>query len=183
VRRRVTDKRAKRNWGQKAFGRAPAVRETGRPERNRLRVSLGEFIAEIELGKDAPEVAVTLTGTGALKEPPAFPPPFASERGAWLVVPLNEGIIYPVDDEGIRPRQLAAYSGHGISMPWFGVTDPATGAGAGPPGDVLARVSDGGPRGAAHVLGERSGDRGELRRERVPAERRAGSAADGLGVP
>jgi hypothetical protein len=46
-----------------------------------------------------------------------------SEAGTYLVVPMNEGISYPVEDESIAPMRLIAYGGHGICMAFYGVTD------------------------------------------------------------
>ena len=42
---------------------------------------------------------------------------------------MNEGIIYPVDDATIPPITLNTYSGHGLCMPWYGISDTRTGAG------------------------------------------------------
>ena len=38
--------------------------------------------------------------------PLAFPQPFVADPPAYLVVPMNEGISYPVDDATIRPMHL-----------------------------------------------------------------------------
>jgi len=75
-----------------------------------------------EVDPEAPEVSVTLQGEGEFGPDWAFPPALATEPGDWLVVPLNEGILYPVDDERIKSRSLVGYSGHGLSMAWFGLT-------------------------------------------------------------
>ena len=69
-----------------------------------------------------PEVILTITGEGEFGSDWAFPPAFATAAGQWLVVPLNEGILYPVTDEKVKPLTLVGYSGHGLSMAWFGVT-------------------------------------------------------------
>jgi hypothetical protein len=52
-----------------------------------------------------------------------FPHPFSGITGDYLVVPMNEGISYPVDDPTISPLHLIAYGGHGICMAFYGVTD------------------------------------------------------------
>ena len=75
-----------------------------------------------EVAPEAPEVLLTVQGEGEFGPDWAFPAAFATEAGEWLVVPLNEGILYPVDDERIKPRSLVGYSGHGLSMAWFGLT-------------------------------------------------------------
>ena len=66
-----------------------------------------------------------LTGAGDVRQPVAFPPPFVSGPGTWLVLPMNEGIVFPVDDATLSPITLNTYSGHGLCMPWYGVTDTA----------------------------------------------------------
>ena len=65
---------------------------------------------------------LTLSGSGPLKNNVGFPFPFVTGKGTGLVVPMNEGILYPVDDASINNRRLVAYGGHGICMPWFGAT-------------------------------------------------------------
>ena len=124
----VADKRARRVWRQQNWRDAPApssVKAAGR----RLDLVYPGFSAAVELDQAAPEFVVTVAGQGPLKQPLGFPAPFVTGAGTALIVPLNEGIHYPADDETIPPRQLIAYGGHGICMPWFGVMDSATGAG------------------------------------------------------
>jgi len=80
----------------------------------------------------AAEVSLTVQGEGEFGPDWAFPAAFATRPGEWLVVPVNEGILYPVDDRRVRPLWLVGYSGHGLSMAWFGVTEGgALGARAG----------------------------------------------------
>ena len=43
------------------------------------------------------------------------------------MVPLNEGISYPVEDKSVEPLRLIAYGGHGICMAFWGVTDDRQG--------------------------------------------------------
>ncbi len=77
-----------------------------------------------ELASDKPELTITLSAEGELARPLHFPGPVLTAPGQWLVVPLNEGILYPVDDQTIRPPgRLIGYGGHGICMSWWGVTD------------------------------------------------------------
>ncbi len=85
--------------------------------------------ATVALDPAKPEMTVRLTGTGSIQQPVAFPPPFVSRPGTWLVLPMNEGIIFPVDDATLSPITLNTYSGHGLCMPWYGVTDTRSGAG------------------------------------------------------
>jgi hypothetical protein len=74
-----------------------------------------------------PELLVTLKADGPLPRAMSFPHPFATQPGMYLVVPMNEGISYPVDDETIRPLRLITYGGHGICMEFWGATDGARG--------------------------------------------------------
>jgi hypothetical protein len=75
----------------------------------------------IALDGNLPEFTVTLTADGDLSQPLDFPPAFVG--GKDLIVPMNEGISFPVDDPTIAPLTLQAYAGHGICMAFWGVTD------------------------------------------------------------
>jgi hypothetical protein len=55
----------------------------------------------LQLDADAPEFTVTLSAEGPLDAPLAFPHPFVTGPGSYLVVPMNEGISFPVDDPAI----------------------------------------------------------------------------------
>jgi hypothetical protein len=130
----VADQRSKRTWLQQPAGSGLKVSGVKADKRG-IHVALHDPANNLDLTalfvlvKDKPEIEVTISGTGAVKNPVSFPQPFVTEKGTWLIVPMNEGILYPVEDETIRPRQLVAYSGHGICMPWFGAMDPRTGEG------------------------------------------------------
>lgn len=76
---------------------------------------------------EKPEFTIEINGGGRMRRAIAFPGPFKSARGTHLVVPMNEGISYPVDDATIEPARLAAYGGHGICMAFWGVTDGESG--------------------------------------------------------
>lgn len=127
---RVTDKRAGREWIQRA-GREVTVRNTRKPMALDLRDTANELDlhASFTLAADKPEIELTLEASGPVRRPVAFPHAFTTGPGATLAIPLNEGILYPAGDETIRPMQLIAYGGHGMSMPWWGVFDDRTGAG------------------------------------------------------
>jgi len=83
--------------------------------------------ATIRIEKGGPEFTYDLDARGALTMPLALPGPFLSQPGQYLVVPLNEGISYPVEDRSIDPMRLVAYGGHGICMAFWGATDGAQG--------------------------------------------------------
>jgi hypothetical protein len=78
---------------------------------------------EMVLEGGAPELAVSLRADGPLSTSLSYPFPFVTATGTYLVVPMNEGISYPVDDASIEPMRLIAYGGHGICMSFFGATD------------------------------------------------------------
>jgi hypothetical protein len=84
---------------------------------------------EAVLLPDRPEIKLVFRSDGPMSADLAFPQPFQSPAGSWLIVPMNEGILYPADDSSISPMRLITYGGHGISMPWFGIVLPASGAG------------------------------------------------------
>ena len=123
----VSDKRTGLTWRQKAIVKgtvtqisqsADGIEMTWRQPGLNLDVR-----AKLRLDADKPEFTVELSAEGSLKSALSFPHPFVTETGTYLVVPMNEGISYPVDDETIKSRWLAAYGGHGICMAFWGVTD------------------------------------------------------------
>ncbi|MDQ3813242.1 MAG: carbohydrate binding domain-containing protein, partial [Armatimonadota bacterium] len=131
----VTDKRTGQIWRQQPFNSEIIVKSVATQDVSSLVAELWDVANDlnlrltIALAADKPELVVSLNGDGAVAQPVAFPQPFVTEKGTTLVVPLNEGILYPVDDESVHPMQLVTYSGHGICMPWFGVADTTSGAG------------------------------------------------------
>jgi hypothetical protein len=66
---------------------------------------------------------VAIAGQGDLAKTVRLPHPFVTGEGTYLVMPVNEGISYPVDDKSLRPMGYHLYGGHGLCMPWYGVTD------------------------------------------------------------
>ena len=102
-------------------------------ERDQLQLKLfhaasgQEIVGTIRLEPDLPEFTFELASQGELPNGLKFPHPFASRSGEYLVVPMNEGISYPVEDQSIEPFSLIAYGGHGICMAFWGATDGARG--------------------------------------------------------
>lgn len=78
---------------------------------------------QLRLEGKSPEVVVELRGEGELENSVAFPLPFVSEKGSLLILPVNEGICYPADDPTLGPMYYHLYGGHGLCMPWYGMTD------------------------------------------------------------
>ena len=124
---KVTDKRVQLTWQQKVLSRgqvAQATRTTDGIDMTWRQPGLNlDVRVKLRLDEEQPEFTVALSAEGNLKNTLSFPHPFVTEAGTYLVVPMNEGISYPVDDVSIKPRWLSAYGGHGICMAFWGVTD------------------------------------------------------------
>lgn len=124
----VLDRRTRRTWTQRPLAQDVTMKGA-RQEGNRVVMSLLHAPSQLQvegvlqLDGDKPELTLTLNADGKLSAPLKFPHPFVSEAGTSLVVPMNEGISYPVEDESIAPMRLIAYGGHGICMAFYGVTD------------------------------------------------------------
>jgi len=131
----VMSKRGGAKWVQQQVDRNVVV--TGiRPVSSR-EISLSQLdianalplTATITLAANEPRIAMTLHADPSIQVTSfiAYPHPFVSSAGSWLIVPLNEGIAFPVDDQSVTPLgQLVAYGGHGICMPWWGATTSAS---------------------------------------------------------
>lgn len=128
----VTDQRTSQDWAQRTSSPEITVLEANqglnRIQCKLLHLASGvEFEAVARLEREDPELVVELQGEGELPSTIKYPHAFASRAGQYLVVPMNEGISYPVDDASIEPMRLIAYGGHGICMAFWGVTDGAAG--------------------------------------------------------
>jgi hypothetical protein len=127
----VTDKRTGQTWQQKALVKGKATEASQKADGIEMTwrqpgLNL-DVRAKMRLDEDKPEFTIELSADGSLKSALSFPHPFVTEPGTYLVVPMNEGISYPVDDDTIKPRWLVAYGGHGICMAFWGVTDGSSG--------------------------------------------------------
>lgn len=129
---RVEDKRLDHTWRQKPL-RSDLVVLDARPSPDRLEMLLHyvptglDIKVVLQFDPKMTEFTVTLSADGELPAALAWPHPFVTDKGTYLVVPLNEGISYPVQDESIEPMRLVAYGGHGICMAFWGVTDGKVG--------------------------------------------------------
>jgi len=144
----VEELRGKRVWSQQPVSAGvlvTAARVTANTiSADLLHLSSGlELKVKVELDELRPEFTVTLEGAGELTGALGWPHPFVSRPGDYLVVPMNEGISYPAEDESIEPFRLIAYGGHGICMAFWGVTDGQAGYGAiiETPDDAAIRMS------------------------------------------
>ncbi|MDT8301967.1 MAG: glycoside hydrolase, partial [Sedimentisphaerales bacterium] len=123
----VTDKRTGKIWRQKAVTKGKIIQSTS--AENGIEIIWRQSGQDMDnktrllLDKNLPEFILELSAEGKLNRSLKFPHPFVSESGTYLVVPMNEGISYPVEDKTISPRRLITYGGHGICMTFWGVTD------------------------------------------------------------
>jgi hypothetical protein len=133
----VTDRRSGRVWKQQAS--SPLVVLDARPAdagfdlRLLEPASMLQVEAAIRLDAKKPELLVELSavgeeGSGLPAETKMtsnfhFPPPFVTSPGELLILPVNEGISYPVDDPALGPMSYYLYGGHGLCMGWWGMTD------------------------------------------------------------
>jgi len=124
----VVDRRTGRHFQQKSA--APEMILTDATVAgDRINLSLVHAVSGLEvkatarLEVDLPEFIFEFNAQGELPAPIQFPCPFLSGSGEYLLIPINEGISYPVDDKSINPMRLIAYGGHGICMAFWGVTD------------------------------------------------------------
>lgn len=123
----VIDKRTGRNWRQKPVTKDKIIQNTATKSGIEITWHQPGPDSDIEvkllLDEKLPEFTLSLSARGELKRSLKFPHPFVTESGTYLVVPMNEGISYTVEDKTIEPRRLITYGGHGICMPFWAVTD------------------------------------------------------------
>ena len=77
----------------------------------------------IQIEPDAPEFVVELTADHEMRAPLRFPAAFLTEPGQYLIMPVNEGMSYPVDDESLPAMSYHLAGGHGLCMGFWGCTD------------------------------------------------------------
>ncbi len=123
----VLDKRTGQSWRQKPLAQGKITSATA--TRRGIAATWHDAAANldvdlvVQVSEHEPEFTISLSAAGTLKRSLRYPHPFATEPGTYLVVPMNEGISYPVDDQTVETRTLIAYGGHGICMPFWGATD------------------------------------------------------------
>ncbi|MBM7868327.1 hypothetical protein GTO89_15915 [Heliobacterium gestii] len=123
----VADKRTGQTWRQRPLRSDFILLDVQRGNSILLalrdRVTGQDTLATIRLVGDRPEFTVTLSGDGTMASPVSFPHPFVSAPGTQLVLPRGEGVLYPVDEPSLPAMRLPAYSGEGLTMPFWGITD------------------------------------------------------------
>jgi hypothetical protein len=90
-------------------------------------VATREIAATVRLDEKRAECVVRLQAAGKMDEPLRWPAPFVSTKGQLLILPVNEGISYPVDDASLPSMHYHLCGGHGLCMPWYGTTDGTAG--------------------------------------------------------
>ncbi len=85
--------------------------------------SVQQLQGSLKLDSARPEVVLELSGEGDVNHAFQYPLPVVTSPGDLLIMPVNEGISYPVDDETLGPMHYCLYGGHGLCMGWYGVTD------------------------------------------------------------
>ena len=126
----VKDGRTDRTWVQRVDEGSLVVLDAktdGRADEMDLSlldpVSLRRLTARASLDGDASEMTVAIRAEGEMARPLAWPSPFESARGQLLILPVNEGISYPVDDASLPEMHYILYGGHGLCMPWYGALE------------------------------------------------------------
>jgi hypothetical protein len=79
----------------------------------------------IRLDGDKPEFTVELQGAGKMDHPLEFPHPFKAVSGDRFILPMNEGLAFPVEDQDPRipTWPMSDYEGSYLSMPFWGATN------------------------------------------------------------
>ncbi len=123
----VVDRRTGKKWAQKTTVDMVVLDVKAVADGFSLRLlepsSMLNIDVSISFQPGQPKLIVELRGEGDLAQTIQFPHPFITGKGTYLVMPVNEGISYPVDDRSLSPMWYHLYGGHGLCMPWYGVTD------------------------------------------------------------
>lgn len=129
----VTDRKTGRVWEPAGLSKVLASDLRGDGKSLSYRITCLESLATYQVlvaWADRPgEFLVSIDGDGKMERPFDYPQPFATREGDRLIVPVNEGMGYPVDEQHEGMYRLIAYGGHGICMSFFGVAEDDTGAG------------------------------------------------------
>ncbi|MCU0961064.1 MAG: carbohydrate binding domain-containing protein [Pirellulaceae bacterium] len=78
---------------------------------------------QLRLDPNAAEFVFELRADGELRDALQFPFVFATQPGEFLIMPVNEGISYPVDDGSLPEMWYHLAGGHGLCMPFWGSTN------------------------------------------------------------
>ncbi|MCY2988696.1 MAG: carbohydrate binding domain-containing protein [Planctomycetota bacterium] len=127
----IADRRTAKRWTQTVRQELLTLQANGTGNRLTLRLlepaSMLQLAVTLTLEPDRPELVCEIAGEGELVKPIAYPHPFSTGPDTFLVLPVNEGISYPVDDKTLTPMSYHLFGGHGLCMGWYGVTDGQSG--------------------------------------------------------
>lgn len=136
----VFDKRTGRLWQQKVF-KYPMIVRRAKQSKNRIDFivfsasSFLEYQATIALDSDKPELTALIDKKDRTSEQSSvlyWPAPFVPDNKDRIILPLNEGISFPVTEKPYRLSSLYTYGGHGLCMGfWANVEDRIGSGGAG----------------------------------------------------
>ncbi|MBN1411419.1 MAG: hypothetical protein JW969_11295 [Spirochaetales bacterium] len=123
----ITDRKSGTLYTVRAYGKNTTVIHYKLLGKDRLSLALlnpdGEDLeAEVKLTAEG-EVLFTLKGGGPFDGELSFPGAILSEKGQSWVVPVNEGLLIPADDPHFNTHPLVLFSGHGLCMPFIGLTN------------------------------------------------------------
>jgi hypothetical protein len=123
----VLDRRTGQKWKQRPAANTVVLNAKAGGDGLILRLLEPSSMLNIDFGigfvLKQSELLVIIAGQGDLAKTLRLPHPFVTGEGTFLVMPVNEGISYPVDDKSLSPMWYHLYGGHGLCMPWYGVTD------------------------------------------------------------
>ena len=113
------------------WGSGGNLTRLGKGSENRLDLVLADSTgntaaASAQVGEDG-SLLFTLKGDGPLDADFEFPGAILSAPGDHWVVPMNEGLYVPCDDAYFKPTDLLLHGGHGLSMPFLGLTSGKAG--------------------------------------------------------
>ena len=122
----VTDKRSGRVWEQVKNDQELYVQKITADGNSISFTALNAATVEPLCGKisiesNKPEIVTVLTGDPETKMDQAisWPSAFASRENDRIILPVNEGISFPVTEEAPGTHSMITYGGHGICMAFW----------------------------------------------------------------
>lgn len=136
----ILDKRTGRVWKQSS-GDKPAFIRRSHQSKNRIDFTIlyssnfQEYNASVELAADVPEVIASIDKKdhqSPLETTLFWPFPFVPEKKDRIVLPVNEGISFPVTERPQGVSTTHTYGGHGLCMGfWANIEDKIGQGGSG----------------------------------------------------
>jgi Glycosyl hydrolases related to GH101 family, GH129 len=118
-------------WHFRPFGPTIELRSINQTSSKSATVSANEINSDLKLTlklalpADSAEVLLSWEGSGPMVDPMAALGRLQTAENERIVLPINEGIQYPVNDDSVRETVLDTFNPCDLSMPWFGVYRPA----------------------------------------------------------